>query len=148
MRRYCRSVTSNEAYREVAAYTLALAGRRFLHQHVVDAFAVQTARPAEKPIRVVQALVGLYLHVEHGVSGRQVQRVHQILANRRPEWPTLPLPDERGQITVLDVVAQPAGGRRDDAIEAWAVSTWDACRGLLRDVEKFLSSNDVTAPAK
>lgn len=48
-------------------------GRRgFIPQHLVDAFAVQTANGDSRPIGVVFGLVGLYLHVEKQCSGRQV----------------------------------------------------------------------------
>ena len=136
-----------EAYHALAAYTLGLGDVAFIHQHVVDAHAVHTATPADKPIRVAQALVGLFLHVEHGLTGRQVQRVHQVLASRRPRWPTFALPDDRGPITVHDVIAEPPGERRDRAIEDWAASTWSACRHLRGPVLAFLSSQGVTPPA-
>jgi hypothetical protein len=61
-------------------------------------------------------LIGLYLHVEHGLTGRRVQRVHQILADGRPKWPRFPLLPDRGSMTVPDVVAEPPGDRRDHAI--------------------------------
>ena len=44
----------------------------FIHQHVMDAWAVQTADELTKPIQLTFALVGLYLHVEMAFSGRQV----------------------------------------------------------------------------
>jgi hypothetical protein len=65
--------TDDEAYQELAAYTLGLHDAAFIHQHIVDAYAVHVAMPTDKPIRIAQALVGLYLHVEHGLTGRQVQ---------------------------------------------------------------------------
>src|SRR5688572_23110393 len=50
------------AYDEVYVYTMGRPG--FILQHVVDAFVVQTATAATKPIAIVFGLVGLYLHVE------------------------------------------------------------------------------------
>jgi Family of unknown function (DUF5946) len=139
--------TDHEAYLELAAYTLSLCDAAFIHQHIVDTYAVHTAMPSDKPIRIAQALVGLFLHVEHGLTGRRVQRVHRILAAQRPAWPRFALPDDRGLITVHDVMAEPPGERRDRAIEAWATSTWNACRGLRRSIQAFLSSCGVTPPA-
>lgn len=53
---------THAAYDEVYVYTM---GRsKFILQHVVDAFGVQTASEASKPISVVFGLVGLYLRVE------------------------------------------------------------------------------------
>jgi hypothetical protein len=75
--------TDDEAYQELAAYTLGLHDAAFIHQHLIEACAVHAATPTDKPIRIVQALVGLFLDVEYGFMGRQVQRVHQILASQR-----------------------------------------------------------------
>lgn len=140
--------TEDEAYRELSAYTLGLRDASFIHQHVVDAYTVHAATASDEPIRVAQALVGLFLHVEHGLTGRQVQRVHQILAAHRPTWPAFALPDDRGPVTVHDVIAAPPGERRDHAIEAWATTTWHACRGLRGQVLAFLSSHGITRPGR
>jgi Family of unknown function (DUF5946) len=115
------------AYDEVYAYTM---GRpRFILQHVVDAWAAQTASPDSKPIGVIFALIGLYLHVERQFHGREVQLAHQRLAHRKREWPRVPLPDDRGTMTVADVLATPAGEERDRAIDRWCESVWTAFRG-------------------
>src|ERR1051326_4409251 len=106
------------AYDEVYAYTM---GRpRFILQHVVDAFAVQTASNNSKPIGVVFGLVGLYLHFERQFSGRQVQKAHIELGRRKREWPGAYLPEDRGGMTVADVLAAPAGPERDIAIDDWS----------------------------
>jgi hypothetical protein len=134
------------AYHELAAYTLTRNDAGFIHQHVVDTYAVQSATPTDKPISIAQALVGLYLHVEHGFTGRQVQRVHQLLANQRPTWPAFTLPDERGAMNVRDVVAIPAGDGRDEAIERWVRSTWAACSDARDGVAVLLSSHGIRPP--
>jgi len=140
-------VVDDAPYEELRAYTLGRGDAAFIHQHVVDTYAVQTATDEDRPIRVAQALVGLYLHVEHGLTGRQVQRVHQIVADRCPEWPRFALPADRGPMTVGDVVVEPPGDRRDRAIEAWAASTWQACRHRVREaVDAFLVSQGITPP--
>jgi hypothetical protein len=140
-------IEDDAAHQELSAYTLGLGDAAFVHQHVVDAHAVHTAMVDDKPIRVVQALVGLYLHVERGLTGRQVQRVHKILGDLRPDWPRLDLPSRRGSMTVRDVLAEPAGVRRNDAIEAWVRATWEACRDLRDDIEAFLASCGITPPS-
>src|ERR1700758_82059 len=97
------------AYNEVYVYTMGRPG--FILQHVVDAFAVQTADSDTKPIAIVFGLVGLYLHVEKQFSGSQVQRAHSTLAKKKQEWPRMILPNYRGSITVIDVLAsEPAVG--------------------------------------
>lgn len=75
--------SEQHAYHELQCYTLAHGDVEFIHQHVVDVWAAQHADETTKPIGLAFALVGLYLHVERGVSGRQVQRVHMALARRK-----------------------------------------------------------------
>jgi len=112
------------AYDEVYAYTMGRPG--FILQHVVDAFGVQTATNDSKPIGVVFGLVGLYLHVERQFSGHQVQKAHMVLGRRKREWPRMHLPENRGDITVADVLVAPAGPERDKAISDWCRSVWTA----------------------
>ena len=113
------------AYDEVYVYTMGRPG--FLLQHVVDAFVVQTATADTKPIAIVFGLAGLYLHVEKRFSGREVQKAHMELARKKREWPNLYLPDDRGSMTVADVLAANAGAERDGAIEDWCKSVWASC---------------------
>jgi hypothetical protein len=113
-------------YHEVCAYTLTLGDATFLHQLVVDAWSVQSATPATKPIRICFALVGLYLHVEEGWTGRAVQQAHMKLAARPEAWPPALLPLHRGAMTACDVLAAPAGEARDAAISQWARAVWTA----------------------
>ena len=54
-------------YDEVYVYTMGRPG--FILQHVVDAYGAQTASSDSKPIRIVFALIGLYLHVEKHLEG-------------------------------------------------------------------------------
>ena len=115
-----------QAYHEISAYTLTRGDATFIHQHVVDAWAAQTAHAGSKPIGVFFALAGLYLHVERGFTGREVQRAHMRLAKRPEPWPVGELPVDRGSITAPDVLAAPEGGARDARIEEWARSVWTA----------------------
>jgi hypothetical protein len=116
------------AYHELCCYTLAHGGPEFIHQHVVDAFGAQDAGEHDKPIRLAFSLVGLYLHVEKGLAGRQVQLAHTTLARRKRAWPAFPLPHDRGRITAADVLAAPAGPGRDEMIHEWCVCVWEAFR--------------------
>ena len=116
--------TVRAAYDEVYVYSMGRPG--FILQHVIDAFAVQTPNNESKPISVVFGLVGLYLHVEKQFSGRQVQRVHMELGRAKREWPPIHLPEDRGAITVADVLAASAGPERDLAIDNWCSSVWTA----------------------
>lgn len=121
-----RAMTEREAYDELCAYTLSHQSPEFIHQHVVDAFAAQHADATTKPIAVAFALVGLCLQLERGFSGREVQRAHMTLANRSKTWPAFPLPNERGSITAIDVLAAPPGTKRDAAIHDWGSAVWKA----------------------
>ena len=114
------------AYDELASYTLTHGDPAFIHQHVVDAFAAQHATATTKPITVAFALIGLYLHVERGFTGRQVQRAHMMLARRSRSWPIFPLPETRGTLTAAEVLAAPAGPARDRAISEWCAAVWSA----------------------
>jgi len=48
------------------------------------------------------------------------------LAKRRREWPRFAPPQQRGAITISDVLAAPAGEPRDDMIRQWRASVWVA----------------------
>ena len=132
-----------QAYREVSAYTLTRGDATFIHQHVVDAWAAQNAHAASKPIGVFFALVGLYLHLEHGFTGRQVQLAHMQLAKRPEPWPVGELPAARGTVTALDVLAAPEGPARDAMIHEWARSVWTAFAGSRDRVAELLRRRGV-----
>src|SRR5437899_12817476 len=91
---------AQEQYYELALYTLMHPDPAFIHQYVVDAFAAQRADAQTKAITLTFALVGLYLHIERNYSGKDVQRVHSLLARHRRPWPTFTLPEDRGEISV------------------------------------------------
>jgi hypothetical protein len=91
----------------------------FIHQHVVDAWKAQHADETTKPM-------GLYMHVERGFSGRQVQQAHMAMGRHKRSWPRFSLPAGRGSITAVDVIAEAPGGARNQAIDAWASSVWRA----------------------
>ncbi len=48
------------------------------------------------------------------------------LAKSRKGWPTFVLPENRGEIAVFDVISQPAGKERDEMIQKWCNSVWNA----------------------
>jgi len=115
-------------FHELCCYTLAHGGVTFVHQHAVDAFGAQEADASGKPIRLAFSLIGLNLHVERGLTGRQVQLAHMAIARRKRAWPAFPLPLDRGRITAADVLAAPAGPGRDEMIHKWCACVWEAFR--------------------
>jgi hypothetical protein len=131
------------AYEELCAYTLTHTAPAFLHQHVIDAYAAQNASAQTTPLQLSFALAGLYLHLERGFSGREVQRVHRVLAQRAHTWPSfVPLAD-RGAMTVVDVLGNPSGPVRDAAIDAWCAVVWHAHRRNAAAVITFLEQHSI-----
>jgi hypothetical protein len=133
----------DETYHALCCYTLQLGDSAFIHQHGVDAYAAQTADEVTKPITLAFAVVGLYLHVVRGFSGREVQRVHMALARRNRKCAVLQLPTERGFVTVTHVMAVAGGPARDEAIEEWCRSVWRAFSGNEPVVAESVSGFDV-----
>ena len=119
----------HDLYDQLAFYTLAHPDPSFIHQLVVDAYTAQNADESTKPIAVVFALIGLYLHLEKGYTGKQVQRAHMQLANRSKTWPNLPIPSERGEIRIEQVLEAEPGSDRDAMIERWCASVWNSWLG-------------------
>lgn len=132
--------SDQELFDELSFYTLAHGDRAFIHQNAVDAFAVQNARETSKPITAVFGLVGLYLYLERGFTGKQVQLFHMKLARRRRTWTRAALPERRGAITVADVVAAAAGEVRDAMIHKWCESVWEACKESCGAVVELVRS--------
>lgn len=132
-------------YNELAFYTLAHPDPSFIHQHLVDAYGAQSADEATKPIAVVFALVGLYLHVEKAWTGRQVQKAHMQLAKHPKTWVKPPLPDNRGDIQIRDVLAADPGPDRDRMIPRWCESVWQSwhqSRAYIIDIaRKYLGTD-------
>ena len=116
-----------DAYDELYAYTM---GRKnFILQHVVDANIAQRA-PANNPPHVgaVFSLAGLYLHVEKGFTGTQVQNAHRVMGRTKRSWPDVIWPGQRGSMTAADVLSVAAGPARDEAIDEWCRQVWAAFR--------------------
>jgi hypothetical protein len=133
-------VATEDSFHQLTYYTLAQSREEFMHQYVVDAYGAQTAGISDKPIRLVFALVGLYLHVELGCSGRQVQRIHAKLAQRKPPLPQISIPASRGTVSIADVLRAPPGRERDRKIEDWCKSVWTAYGHDRTTIVDLLSS--------
>ncbi len=117
----CRALMNELTY-----YTLAHGDPRFIHQHLVDAYGAQHVRQSGSTIGAAFALAGLYLAVERGFTGRQVQKMHMKMARTSKEWPRFDLPADLGHLTVADVLAVEPGPRRDEKLMGWCGSVWSA----------------------
>lgn len=132
-------VAEQEAFDTLCAWTLSRGDEAFVHQHAVDAWTAQRADSGTKPIAIAFALVGLCLHIERGLSGREVQRIHMKLARRRKDWPEFALPKLRGEVTVRDVLMASEGEERDAAIDDWCASVWAAYASVHGEVTALLA---------
>ena len=77
-----------------------------------------------RPITAVFGLIGLYLALEKGYTGRQVQLAHMKIASRRKEWPRLQPPARREELTVMDVLRDETDTEREKMLMKWAESVW------------------------
>jgi len=126
--RYNASGECRELYHELTAYFMTNPDIHFRAQHAVDAYGAQHSGGATKPITTAFSLVGLYLALERGYTGRQVQRAHQQLAKLNLTWPAFELPSVRYEITVADVLAAEDDPSRHEKLMEWAKCAWDAWR--------------------
>jgi hypothetical protein len=62
------------------------------------------------------------------------------LAQQKAQWPTIPLPHDRGRITAADVIAVPPGEHRDRAIDDWCRSVWAAYRDSAGAIRALLQA--------
>ncbi len=111
---------------ELSYYTLAQGDARFIHQHLVDAYGAQHVRQSKSAIGAAFALAGLHLAVDRGFTGRQVQKMHMLMARNSKVSPRFNPPDHAGPHTVADVLAVEAGPRRDEKLMQWCASVWGA----------------------
>jgi len=120
--------SEQEQFDELSFYTLGQPRPPFIHQIAIDTFTLQRADAATRPMSLVFALIGLYLHVEKGFTGLAVQQAHTRMARVGKSWPRLPVPNSHGALRVADVLAAPEGAQRDDRIEEWCRAEWAAWR--------------------
>lgn len=120
--------TDQEIYDELSLYTLQHKDPSFIHQNIVDAYAAQHADELTKPLKLSFALLGLFLYLERGYTGKEVQLAHMEMAKEKKQWPVFVLPEQHGDITVADVLRAEPGTARDAMIHAWCESVWNAWR--------------------
>ena len=113
-----------QAFSDLSCYTVARQDPGFIHQHAVDAYEAQHAGGNSRPIAVVFGLIGLYLALEGGFTGKEVQQAHMRIAKLRKDWPRMEPPKLRAALTVADVLAAPEGPERDALLMQWAATVW------------------------
>jgi hypothetical protein len=113
---------------QLTYFTLSRADPFFIHQVAVDAYAAQHAGPRTKPISIAFALVGLYLVIERGFTGRQAQRAHMELARREKQWPRFQCPEASSVLTVRDPILVP-DAEKEEAILRWGRAVWESWKG-------------------
>jgi hypothetical protein len=132
--------TDQEIYNELAIYTLSLGDKEFIHQYMVDTFAAQHANKDTKPITLAFALVGLYLHLEKGYSGKEVQEAHMQMAKEKQDWPVFPIPQFKGKIKIKDVMNTEPGEKRNEMINKWSKSVWDAYKDSHHQIRNWIET--------
>jgi hypothetical protein len=122
--RYNCSFECWDLFGQLSAYTLSHRGGTFIHQHAVDAWQAQHIGPASSNIGAAFSLIGLYLALEKGYTGRQVQIVHMELGKFKRDWPKLECPSVAATLTVMDVLNADRGEQRDAMLMKWAAAVW------------------------
>jgi hypothetical protein len=110
---------------ELSAYTLSHGERKFIHQHAVDAWQAQHVVASKSNIGLAFSLIGLYLALEKGYTGRQVQLAHMELGRTKRRWAWFDPPAEY-RLVVVDVLHAETGADRDAVLMKWAASVWEA----------------------
>jgi hypothetical protein len=98
----------------------------FIHQLGVDAYGAQHSGGKTRTTTTAFALVGLYLAVEKGFTGKQVQWAHMKLARLSKNWPHLQPPGQAGDLTVIDVLRPENDIEKERMLRKWAESVWQS----------------------
>jgi hypothetical protein len=114
-----------QAYSDLMCYTVSKQDPGFIHQHVVDSYAAQHAGGPTRPITIAFGLIGLYLALEKGYTGRQVQKAHMKIAKIQKDWPFPEPPHRHAGLTVIDVVLEATDNKKETSIRKWMESVWE-----------------------
>jgi len=112
-----------EMFMKLSGYIAQGYDEEFIQQMSIDTYEAQHAGGTTKNIAGAFGLIGLYLSLEKGFSGKEVQRAHMDLANRSKEWPRFGPSPSKWKMTVKNVVD--AGPKKSKKmIHLWAKATW------------------------
>ena len=115
-----------QAFSDLQCYTVAKQDPAFIHQHAVDSYEAQHAGGPTRNITVAFGLIGLYLALEKGYTGRQVQLVHMSIAKTRKVFPRLEPPYKPAFLTVMDVLSAGTDAEKDVMIREWMNAVWES----------------------
>ena len=135
-------------FSDLQCYTVVKQDPEFIHQHAVDAYEAQHAGGPTRNITVAFGLIGLYLALEKGYTGRQVQLAHMRISKVRKDWPRPEPSDQPAFLTVMDVLYRETDEEKDAMIRNWMTSVWESWGGrhewvretsdeLLKSSEKY-----------
>lgn len=128
--------TDSNLFEELSFYTLSHSNSDyFIHQLIVDAYTAQTANKNTKKIGLVFSLVGLYLLIEKNYTGKEIQQAHTLLSNHKEFLPEVKLPNNRGNITVSQVLESELN--RDEMIKKWCASVWKAYELSKEEIKRY-----------
>jgi hypothetical protein len=114
----------------------ALFGR--FHRMAVDAYCLQHAPYIESAKSLAAHLCGMCIALEHGNDPEALRQLQQWLSgNPRLAKPTLP--SFRGSVTIGDVYSINDPAEFGRAVEAWALSAWEAYRALHPIASEWLA---------
>lgn len=131
---------NDELYNQLAYYTLSHKGKDFIHQHLVDAYTIQTANENTKPIAIIYALAGIYLHVEKNYTGKEVQLAHMEMSKKSKQFPKITLPENRGAINISDIIKIDKPEEKDQAIHKWCTSIWESFSSHHKEIIELIES--------
>jgi hypothetical protein len=114
-----------QLFSDLSFYTVSKQDAEFIHQYAVDAYEAQHAGGKTRNITAAFGLIGLYLALEKGYTGKQVQQAHMQIAKIRKDWSRLEPPVRPAQLTVMDVLKAPDGMEKDTMIRQWMKAVWE-----------------------
>lgn len=116
--------------------TLIAGSGDFIHQVALDAYVAQHC-PGDARRALVYSLAGLYLVVEQGRTGRQVQQVHQALAMTRHPLLAMEPVDAHAAGTAADVLLQISHDGLVASVNGWAARVWHAYAAHHQEIEHW-----------
>jgi len=134
-----------QVFSDIQCYTVAKQDLEFIHQHVVDTYEAQHAGGPTRTIAVAFGLIGLYLAVEKGYTGREVQLAHMRIAKVRKVWPQVEPPDQPALLNVMNVLCSGSDADKDRMIRKWMTAVWESWGDqhdwVRTTTEELLTSN-------